>query len=146
MAGNGGTITERGEIRGILPFPPDIFVKNLVYDPADGFINGPSVYKILVISGAVCDVKAVAPVPVRRNHGWHSKMGGGKSSMAISGKDGEGLRGFHKEAGMYFEVNRNIPIFYENGVDERVKEHLLPGVIGLSEFRFPVRAWGRKCF
>ncbi len=100
MAGNSGSITERSKVRGILPFPPDVFIKNPVYNPADGFINGSSVNKILVISSAISDIEAVTPVPVPRNHEWRRK-GKGWEQRRCNKKAG-GLGDFREKAGAYF--------------------------------------------
>lgn len=68
LAGNGGSVAEGSEVGSELPLAARIFIENIVHDPADRFIYGAAVYKILVIGGAVGNIKTVALVPVRRNH------------------------------------------------------------------------------
>ncbi len=67
LAGNGGPIAEGSEIGGELPLAAHVFVENIVYDPADGSVNGTSIDEILVVGGAVGNIKTIALVPVRRN-------------------------------------------------------------------------------
>lgn len=66
-AGSGSTVAERGKVRSVLPLYADVLIENFVNNSADGFINGTSIYKILVISGAVSYVKAISPAFVQRN-------------------------------------------------------------------------------
>ena len=70
LAGGGGSVAEGSEIRYILPFSADIFVENVIYDPAYGFIDGTPLYEILVVGSAVRDVKVVPARSVPRNHHW----------------------------------------------------------------------------
>lgn len=66
LAGNSGAVAEGSEIRSELPLAAYILIENIVHDPADGFVNGAAVDKILVVGGAVGDVKRIALISVRR--------------------------------------------------------------------------------
>lgn len=68
LAGNGGSVAEGSEVGSELPLAAHIFIENIVHDPADRSIYRAAVYKILVIGGAVGNIKNVALVPVRWNH------------------------------------------------------------------------------
>ncbi len=69
QAGTGGCrpVAEGGKVGRKLSFSPDILVKNSIHNLADGIIDWPAIYKILVIGGAVCDVKPIiaAAIPFR---------------------------------------------------------------------------------
>ena len=84
LAGGGGSVAEGSEIRYILPFSADIFVENVIYDPAYGFIDGTPLYEILVVGGAVRDVKVVPArsVPFR----IYSVQRKGNNSINIRGQ------------------------------------------------------------
>ena len=49
LAGCGGVVAKRSKVGCKLPFSADIFVENIVHDPADGVIDWPDIYEILVI-------------------------------------------------------------------------------------------------
>ena len=80
LAGNGGSIAEGSEIRGELPLAAHVFVENIVYNPADGFVNGTSIDEILVVGCAVGNIKTIALVPVRRNR----HLFGGKKAFSAN--------------------------------------------------------------
>ncbi len=64
-AGRRRAVAERRKVRRLLPLPADIFVENLIHDPADRIVDGPAVNERLIVSGAVCNVKRIAfrPIP-----------------------------------------------------------------------------------
>ncbi len=69
LTGGRRAVTKRGKVRIGLARSFGIFVENLIYNPADGFIYRSSGDKILVISSAVCNVKRIAAASVHRSHG-----------------------------------------------------------------------------
>ena len=60
--GDAGSVAVGGKVGDILPFSSDILIKDVIHDPADGVVNRAAIYEALVVSGAVCDVKAI-PAP-----------------------------------------------------------------------------------
>ena len=64
LAGGGGAVAEGREIRRNLSRSAHIFIKNLIHNPADGFIDSPAIHEILVISRAAGDVEIISAAPV----------------------------------------------------------------------------------
>ena len=83
-------------------FRSDIFVENVIYDPAYGFIDGTPLYEILVVGGAVRDVKVVPArsVPFR----IYSVQRKGNNSINIRGQGCFGPGGVDLAACHIFHV------------------------------------------
>ncbi len=47
-----------------MSLPPHIFIEYVIYNPADGIIDGTSLYEILIVGGAVGNIKVVTTASV----------------------------------------------------------------------------------